>query len=57
MLFYWVQGLQHKIKLVPLNLINRPDWYKEKVYPMNKVIHVEENHILVPCFICPFFVC
>lgn len=51
-----VQGLQHKIKLVPLDLRNRPDWYKEKVYPTNKVIHVEENNILVPCFICPFFV-
>lgn len=32
-----LQGLQDKIKLVPINLQNRPDWYKEKVYPGNKV--------------------
>lgn len=31
------QGLQDKIKLVPINLQNRPTWYKEKVYPPNKV--------------------
>lgn len=31
------QGLQEKIKLVPIDLKNRPDWYKEKVYPANKV--------------------
>ncbi|XVF07996.1 hypothetical protein REPUB_Repub06bG0187100 [Reevesia pubescens] len=30
------KGLQDKIKLVPLNLFNRPAWYKEKVYPENK---------------------
>nr|KJB36803.1 hypothetical protein B456_006G177600 [Gossypium raimondii] len=30
------KGLQDKIKLVPLNLQNRPAWYKEKVYPENK---------------------
>ncbi|MCL7049727.1 hypothetical protein MKW94_010407 [Papaver nudicaule] len=30
-------GLQEKIKLVPIDLPNRPDWYKEKVYPANKV--------------------
>ncbi|KAI3926922.1 hypothetical protein MKX01_032837, partial [Papaver californicum] len=29
-------GLQEKIKLVPIDLPNRPDWYKEKVYPPNK---------------------
>lgn len=33
----WIQGLQEKIKLVPIDLKNRPDWYKEKVYPANKV--------------------
>ena len=32
-----VQGLQEKIKLVPIDLGNRPAWYKEKVYPENKV--------------------
>ncbi|RWW32460.1 hypothetical protein GW17_00002861, partial [Ensete ventricosum] len=26
-----------KIKLVPIDLENRPAWYKEKVYPANKV--------------------
>ncbi|CAL5419107.1 unnamed protein product [Camellia sinensis] len=30
------KGLQEKIKLVPIDLQNRPDWYKEKVYPPNK---------------------
>jgi hypothetical protein len=34
------QGLQDKIKLVPLDLQNRPDWYKEKVYPANKVNYI-----------------
>uniref|UniRef100_A0A9I9EAF2 GST N-terminal domain-containing protein n=1 Tax=Cucumis melo TaxID=3656 RepID=A0A9I9EAF2_CUCME len=37
------KGLQHKIKLVPLDLRNRPDWYKEKVYPTNKVPSLEHN--------------
>lgn len=31
------QALQEEIKLVPIDLKNRPDWYKEKVYPANKV--------------------
>ncbi|XP_073113318.1 protein IN2-1 homolog B-like isoform X5 [Elaeis guineensis] len=30
------KGLQEKIKLVPIDLQNRPAWYKEKVYPPNK---------------------
>uniref|UniRef100_A0A2P2JKY9 In2-1 family protein n=1 Tax=Rhizophora mucronata TaxID=61149 RepID=A0A2P2JKY9_RHIMU len=30
------KGLQDKIKLVPLDLKNRPAWYREKVYPVNK---------------------
>ncbi|MBA0727185.1 hypothetical protein Golax_000200 [Gossypium laxum] len=30
------QGLQDKIKLVPIDLKNRPTWYKENVYPPNK---------------------
>ncbi|XVF07995.1 hypothetical protein REPUB_Repub06bG0187100 [Reevesia pubescens] len=37
------KGLQDKIKLVPLNLFNRPAWYKEKVYPENKVPSLEHN--------------
>ncbi|XP_022145714.1 glutathione S-transferase L3-like [Momordica charantia] len=38
-----LKGLQDKIKLVPLNLFNRPDWYKEKVYPTNKVPALEHH--------------
>ncbi|KAF3679397.1 Protein IN2-1 -like protein B, partial [Capsicum annuum] len=37
------KGLQEKIKLVPIDLKNRPDWYKEKVYPANKVPSLEHN--------------
>jgi hypothetical protein len=37
-----VQGLHDKIKLVPINLQNSPAWYKEKVYPENKVIFFNE---------------
>ncbi|PHU02590.1 hypothetical protein BC332_27841 [Capsicum chinense] len=33
------KGLQDKIKLVPINLQNRPAWYKEKVYTLNKCIN------------------
>ncbi|GKV05715.1 hypothetical protein SLEP1_g17691 [Rubroshorea leprosula] len=36
------KGLQEKIKLVPLNLQNRPAWYKD-VYPSNKVPSLEHN--------------
>ena len=36
--FMGEQGLQEKIKLVPIDLQNRPAWYKEKVYPANKVM-------------------
>ncbi|KAG5083773.1 hypothetical protein JHK84_053811 [Glycine max] len=36
-------GLQDKIKLVPIDLQNRPAWYKEKVYPENKVPSLEHN--------------
>ncbi|XP_020267421.1 protein IN2-1 homolog B-like [Asparagus officinalis] len=38
------KGLQDKIKLVPINLQNRPRWYKEKVYPVNKVPALEHNN-------------
>ncbi|KAK9214885.1 hypothetical protein WN944_006885 [Citrus x changshan-huyou] len=37
------KGLQDKIKLVPLNLQDRPAWYKEKVYPVNKVPALEHS--------------
>ncbi|XP_015867738.2 glutathione S-transferase L3 [Ziziphus jujuba] len=37
------KGLQDKIKLVPINLQNRPAWYKEKVYAGNKVPSLEHN--------------
>ncbi|GJS54281.1 glutathione S-transferase L3-like protein [Tanacetum coccineum] len=38
------QGLYDKIKLVPIDLKNRPDWYEEKVYPPNKVPALEHNN-------------
>lgn len=38
------KGLQDKIKLVPIDLQNRPAWYKEKVYPANKVPSLEHNN-------------
>lgn len=41
------KGLQEKIKLVPIDLKNRPDWYKEKVYPANKVPALEHNNQVI----------
>ncbi|XXG54938.1 hypothetical protein AAC387_Pa03g2702 [Persea americana] len=38
------KGLQDVIKLVPIDLQNRPAWYKEKVYPPNKVPSLEHNN-------------
>ncbi|XP_034687409.1 glutathione S-transferase L3-like isoform X1 [Vitis riparia] len=38
------KGLQDKIELVPIDLGNRPAWYKEKVYPENKVPSLEHNN-------------
>ncbi|XP_042482925.1 glutathione S-transferase L3-like [Macadamia integrifolia] len=38
------KGLQEKIKLVPIDLQNRPAWYKEKVYSANKVPSLEHNN-------------
>ncbi|XP_027350318.1 glutathione S-transferase L1-like [Abrus precatorius] len=35
--------LQDKIKLIPIDLANIPAWYKEKVYPPNKVPSLEHN--------------
>ncbi|KAL3649774.1 hypothetical protein CASFOL_006177 [Castilleja foliolosa] len=37
-------GLQDTIKLVPIDLKNRPSWYKEKVYLENKVPALEHNN-------------
>ncbi|KDP46135.1 hypothetical protein JCGZ_06646 [Jatropha curcas] len=38
------KGLQDKIKLVPIDLQDRPAWYKEKVYPPNKVPSLEHDN-------------
>ncbi|KNA04929.1 hypothetical protein SOVF_195110 [Spinacia oleracea] len=38
------KGLQDEIKLVPLDLKNRPSWYKDNVYPPNKVPSLEHNN-------------
>ncbi|XP_077237058.1 protein IN2-1 homolog B-like [Tasmannia lanceolata] len=38
------KGLQDIIKLVPMDLWNKPAWYKEKVYPPNKVPALEHNN-------------
>ncbi|XP_061366653.1 glutathione S-transferase L3-like [Gastrolobium bilobum] len=37
------KGLQEKIELVAIDLQDRPVWYKEKVYPENKVPSLEHN--------------
>ena len=33
--------------MVPFDLANRPDWYKEKVYPPNKVPSLEHNNQII----------
>ncbi|KAI5021433.1 hypothetical protein ZWY2020_058163 [Hordeum vulgare] len=38
------KGLQDKIKIVAVDLADRPAWYKEKVYPQNKVPSLEHNN-------------
>ncbi|KAL6907455.1 hypothetical protein ACP4OV_002494 [Aristida adscensionis] len=38
------KGLQDKIKIVAIDLADRPAWYKEKVYPENKVPALEHNN-------------
>ncbi|VAI06967.1 unnamed protein product [Triticum turgidum subsp. durum] len=38
------KGLQDKIKIVGIDLADRPAWYKEKVYPQNKVPSLEHNN-------------
>ncbi|KAH7537335.1 hypothetical protein FEM48_Zijuj03G0081600 [Ziziphus jujuba var. spinosa] len=42
-----VKGLQEKIQLVPIDLKDRPSWYKEKVYPDNKVPSLEHNNKVI----------
>ncbi|XP_021910261.1 protein IN2-1 homolog B [Carica papaya] len=38
------KGLEDKIRLVPIDLQNRPAWYKENVNPANKVPALEHNN-------------
>ncbi|KAG5584478.1 hypothetical protein H5410_044912 [Solanum commersonii] len=38
---------QDKVKLVPIDLQNKPDWYKENVYPKNKVQSLEHNNKVI----------
>ncbi|CDP04321.1 unnamed protein product [Coffea canephora] len=38
------KGLQDKIKVIAVDLDNRPAWYKEKVYPANKVPSLVHNN-------------
>ncbi|KAJ4816860.1 Glutathione S-transferase [Rhynchospora pubera] len=38
------KGLQEKIKLVAIDLGDRPAWYKEKVYPENVVPSLEHKN-------------
>jgi len=38
-----LKGLQEKIKLVPIDLSNRPAWFKERESPANKVPALEHN--------------
>ncbi|OEL26140.1 Protein IN2-1-like protein B [Dichanthelium oligosanthes] len=38
------KGLYDKIKIVAIDLADRPAWYKEKVYPENKVPSLEHNN-------------
>ncbi|KAL2502788.1 Glutathione S-transferase L3 [Forsythia ovata] len=37
------KGLHDKIKLIAIHLQNKPGWYKEKLYPENKVPSLEHN--------------
>jgi hypothetical protein len=40
-----VQGLQDKIKLVAIDLLDKPAWYKEKIYPQGTV---HFHHLYLP---------
>ncbi|KAG5550023.1 hypothetical protein RHGRI_015106 [Rhododendron griersonianum] len=41
------KGLQDEIKLVAIDLGSKPTWYKEKVYPENKVPSLEHNNKVI----------
>ncbi|KAK6786239.1 hypothetical protein RDI58_014764 [Solanum bulbocastanum] len=41
------EGLQDKIKLIQIDLWNRPDWYKKRVYPTNKVPSLEHYNKVI----------
>ncbi|KAJ9554944.1 hypothetical protein OSB04_009558 [Centaurea solstitialis] len=41
------KGLQEKIKLVGIDLANKPTWYKEKVSPENKVPSLEDDNKII----------
>ncbi|XP_058215743.1 glutathione S-transferase L3-like isoform X1 [Rhododendron vialii] len=41
------KGLQDEIKLVAIDIGNKPIWYKEKVYPENKVPSLEHNNKVI----------
>ncbi|XP_076947075.1 glutathione S-transferase L3-like [Bidens hawaiensis] len=41
------KGLQDKIKLVGIDLGNRPAWYKEKINPLNKVPALEHDNKII----------
>jgi len=40
------QGLQEEIKLVPMDMADKPAWYK-KVYPKNEVPALEHNKKII----------
>ncbi|XP_050387416.1 LOW QUALITY PROTEIN: glutathione S-transferase L3-like [Argentina anserina] len=42
-----LKELEKKIKLVPLDLLDRPSWYKEKVNSTNKVPSLEHNNKII----------
>ncbi|KAG9450236.1 hypothetical protein H6P81_010201 [Aristolochia fimbriata] len=41
------KGLHGKVQFVPLDLKNRPAWYKELVYPLNKVPAIEHDNKVI----------
>ena len=51
-----LQGLQDEIKLVAFDLQDKPAWYKEKVYPSNKVINLIKKIVInsIECY-CQFY--
>ncbi|KAL2899340.1 Glutathione S-transferase L3 [Bienertia sinuspersici] len=40
-------GLHAKIQLIPIELNDKPAWYKEKVYPADKVPALEHNNKII----------